>query len=70
MLMPCGDQVNGTSVRLVLLEAHNEGAEGATLAKGCARDRRAASCVAAEAVLVQIVCRVETCENKARRQEI
>ena len=32
-----------------------KGAEGATLAKGCARDRGAASCVAAEAVLMQIV---------------
>ena len=31
-------------------------AEGSTLAKGCARDRGAASCIAAEVALVQIVC--------------
>ena len=37
-------------------EHTTKGAEGATLAKGCARDRGVASCVAAEAALVQNVC--------------
>ena len=71
MLMPCGDQVNGTSVQLVLLEAHNEGAEGATLAKGCARNRGAASCVAAEAALVQMVCAREyLCRGQKEDEKI
>ena len=60
MLMPCGDQVNGTSVRLVLLEARNEGGgRGNPSERVRARPRGAASCVAAEAALVQIVCGVE-----------
>ena len=53
-------QVNGTSVRLVLLEARNEGGgRGNPSERVRARPRGAASCVAAEAALVQIVCGVE-----------
>ena len=37
-------------------EHARKGAEGSTLAKGCARDRGAASCIAAEVALVQIGC--------------
>ena len=42
-------------MQLVLLGARNEGSGRANPSEGCARDRGAASCVSAEAALMQIV---------------
>ena len=52
-------------------EHARKGAEGSTLAKGCAHDRGAASCVAAEAALVQMVCaRENLCRGQKEDEKI